>query len=197
MSGPDERVVDEPELVRSYSAPAVAPEPRDPYRRSSHHDPDLRPSLHDPYLRPTPADVLPRTVTGAQQRFTPSPPQWDNARVIVSVARDRGLPVYAAVIALATALQESLLENLTEAVDNDSLGLFQQRPSSGWGIPDELTDPAYAAGAFLDGLVARAPDFRELPLWESAQATQASAHPQAYAQWEEQAAAMVDEICGE
>ncbi|WP_280333119.1 hypothetical protein [Nocardia wallacei] len=60
-----------------------------------------------------------------------------------------------------------------------------------------MTDPAYAAGAFLDALTARVPDYRELPLWQSAQAAQVSAFPTAYAQWEEQAAAMVADILAE
>ncbi|RDI54233.1 hypothetical protein [Nocardia mexicana] len=178
-------VADEPELARIYAepipvGPAVLPEPP-----------------RDSYSSPAPEELLPREVVGSQRRFTPSPHQWDNARLIVAAARERGLPVYAAVIALATALQESLLENLTVPVDNDSVGLFQQRPSTGWGAPEQLTDPNYAAGTFLDALVARAPDFRHLPLWQSAQATQASAFPEAYAQWEEQAVEMIREILGE
>ncbi|MFJ1460800.1 hypothetical protein [Nocardia wallacei] len=169
-----------PELVRMYADPIPLPRPP-----------------RDAYVDPAPEELLPRETVGYQQRFQPGPHQWDNARVVVAAARERALPVYAAVIALATALQESLLENLTVPVDYDSLGLFQQRPSTGWGAPEQLTDPAYAAGAFLDALTARVPDYRELPLWQSAQATQASAFPTAYAQWEEQAAAMVGDILAE
>lgn len=167
-----------PELARMYADPIALP-PR------------------DAYTDPTPEELLPRETVGYQQRFQPGPHQWDNARVVVAAARERALPVYAAVIALATALQESLLENLTVPVDYDSLGLFQQRPSTGWGAPEQLTDPEYAAGAFLDALTTRVPDYRELPLWQSAQATQASAFPMAYAQWEEQAAVMVGDILAE
>ncbi|WP_187684466.1 hypothetical protein [Nocardia wallacei] len=167
-----------PELTRNYADPIVLP-PR------------------DAYTDPAPDELLPHETIGYQQRFEPSPHQWDNARIVVAAARERALPVYAAVIALATALQESLLENLTVAVDYDSLGLFQQRPSTGWGAPEQVTDPAYAAGAFLDALTARVPDYRELPLWQSAQAAQVSAFPTAYAQWEEQAAAMVADILAE
>ncbi|WP_460696305.1 hypothetical protein [Nocardia thraciensis] len=178
-------IADEPELARIYAepipvGPAALPEPP-----------------RDSYSSPAPEELLPREVVGFQRHFTPGPQQWDHARLIVAAARERGLPVYAAVIALATALQESLLENLTVPVDHDSLGLFQQRPSTGWGAPEHLTDPTRAAGLFLDALVARAPDFRHLPLWQSAQATQASAFPEAYAQWEEQAADMVREILAE
>ncbi|MBF6172259.1 hypothetical protein [Nocardia blacklockiae] len=173
-------VAAEPELTRRFAEPLVAPAPP-----------------RDAYADPAPEELSPRETVGAQQHFTPSPPQWENARVIVAAARERALPVYAAVIALATALQESLLENLTVPVDADSLGLFQQRPSTGWGLPEQLTDPAYAAGAFLDALTAGVPDYPELPLWQSAQETQASAFPLAYAQWEEQAAAMVGDILAE
>lgn len=148
----------------------------------------------DAYTRPAPADLLPRPPVDDQRHLDPDPQQWDNARSIVAVVRARALPVYAAVLAVATALQESLLENLTEAVDCDSLGLFQQRPSTGWGTPEELTDPAYAAGAFLDALLARVPNYRSLPLWQAVQAIQASAYPQRYAQWELQAATMVRTI---
>ncbi|WP_280267510.1 hypothetical protein [Nocardia wallacei] len=184
-TGPDHMVAEEPELARIYAEPRSL-------------DPVVLPAPpRDSYRSPAPEELRPREVVGAQQRFTPAPHQWDHARLIVAAARERGLPVYAAVIALATALQESLLENLTVPVDNDSVGLFQQRPSTGWGAPEQLTDPVYAAGAFLEALVVRAPDFRDLPLWQSAQATQASAFPEAYAQWEEQAAEMVREILAE
>src|SRR3954447_4839047 len=78
--------------------------------------------------------------------------QIANARTIAQVARDRGLPERAVVIALATAMQESRLRNLDYG-DRDSLGLFQQRPSQGWGTPEQVRDPVYAAGTFYDRLV--------------------------------------------
>jgi hypothetical protein len=141
--------------------------------------------------------LIPPPMVGPQRYFLPGPEQWENARTIVDVVRGRGLPLYAAVIALATAMQESSLENLTEAVDYDSLGLFQQRPSAGWGDSEQLTDPVYAAGAFLDALLDRVPDYAALPLWEAAQRTQASAFPDRYAQWEDQAMQMVSAIAAE
>ena len=78
--------------------------------------------------------------------------QSGNAALIAAVAVQRGLPARAATIALATAYQESDLRNL-EYGDRDSLGLFQQRPSQGWGTREEILDPHYAAGAFYDALV--------------------------------------------
>jgi hypothetical protein len=111
--------------------------------------------------------------------------QVANAATIASVGRDRGLPERAVVIALATAQQESRLRNLDYG-DRDSLGLFQQRPSSGWGSDAEVQDPVYAANKFYDHLV-------EVPGWETgrltdvAQSVQRSAFPEAYQQWEEMA----------
>jgi len=108
--------------------------------------------------------------------------QVANARTIAAVAYERGLPDRAVVIALATAQQESRLRNLDYG-DRDSLGLFQQRPSQGWGTEAQVQDPVYAAGKFYDGLV-------ELPNWDTgrltavADAVQRSAFPEAYAQWE-------------
>lgn len=111
-----------------------------------------------------------------------SPEQSANAATIISVARERGLPERAAVIALATAMQESKLHNIDYG-DRDSLGLFQQRPSQGWGSPAQVTDPRYAAGKFYDGLVG-VKNWKSRPLTQSAQAVQRSAYPDRYAQWE-------------
>ena len=108
--------------------------------------------------------------------------QIANARTIAQVAWDRGLPERAVVIALATAMQESHLRNLDHG-DRDSLGLFQQRPSQGWGTPEQVQDPVYAAGKFYDHLV-------QYPGWDTGDLTtvadgiQRSAHPLAYRKWE-------------
>ncbi|GAA5068589.1 hypothetical protein [Nocardia callitridis] len=152
------------------------------------------PPIPDPYADITKERLLPQGVVGDQQHFTPNPEQWDNARTIVEVVRQRGLPVYTAVISVATALQESLLRNLTVAVDYDSLGVFQQRPSQGWGVPEEVTDLRYATGAFLDELLDRAPAYAEIPLWQAAQAAQRSGFPTLYDQWADQAAQMVSDL---
>jgi hypothetical protein len=98
------------------------------------------------------------------------------------VAQARHLPPRAVVIALATAQQESRLRNLHYG-DRDSLGLFQQRPSQGWGTRAQVLDPAHAAGRFFDHLV-RVPHWQTGRLTDVAQAVQRSAFPGAYARWE-------------
>ncbi len=90
-------------------------------------------------------------------------------------------------VALATALQESTLRNLNHG-DRDSLGLFQQRPSMGWGTPAQVRDPAYAARKFFEGLLA-VEGWAGLPVTVAAQRVQRSAFPAAYAKWEGRAAA--------
>ena len=92
------------------------------------------------------------------------------------------MPAQGQVIALAAALQESGLRNLAHG-DRDSLGLFQQRPSQGWGTPIQIRTPTYAATRFYQALLA-VPDWQQLPLTAAAQAVQHSAHPTAYAQHE-------------
>ena len=109
--------------------------------------------------------------------------QAGNAAVISQVALDDGIApgARAAVIALATAMQESSLENLDHG-DRDSLGLFQQRPSQGWGTPEQIMNPAYAAQQFYRHLQ-RVRDWWSIPLWQAAQAVQHSALPTAYQKW--------------
>ncbi|OUE31038.1 N-acetylmuramoyl-L-alanine amidase sle1 precursor [Clavibacter michiganensis] len=126
-----------------------------------------------------------------------------NARVIVSEGRKAGVSDYGLVIALATAAQESTLRNLDWG-DRDSIGLFQQRPSQGWGQPADLHDPVYASRAFFGGSVNPNPGatrgLLDIPGWKSmtvtqaAQAVQYSAYPDAYAKWEASAWAWLDEI---
>jgi hypothetical protein len=104
--------------------------------------------------------------------------------------------IRSAVIAVATAMQESRLHDLGYG-DADSLGLFQQRPSSGWGTPQQIMNPAFAADAFLAALQqyqAGNPGWAAQPLWASAQGVQRSGLPFAYAQWEAQAASLVKQI---
>lgn len=149
------------------------------------------PTKADPYANVTIASLEPTGLYGSQQYFTPNGAQWANAKTIVAVVKQRGMPLYAAVIAVATAMQESSLVNLTTATNYDSLGLFQQRPSMGWGSPAQLTDPVYATNAFLSALTTYAPNFQSQSLWSSAQAVQRSGFPTAYAQWQDQAAQMV------
>ena len=120
--------------------------------------------------------------------------QRANATAIVDTAVARRLPSRAAVIAVATALQESSLRNLPHG-HADSIGLFQQRPSAGWGDPTQLMDPPFAADLFLARLV-KVPHWQTRPLTEVAQAVQISAHPDAYARWEPAAAAIVSGLLG-
>jgi hypothetical protein len=104
----------------------------------------------------------------------------DAATVAAVAARDQ-LPARALTIAYATAFQESKLENLSYG-DRDSVGIFQQRPSEGWGSAAQLQDPAYAAGAFFGALV-KVPHYATLPVYEAAQAVQHSADGYAYQQY--------------
>ena len=123
-----------------------------------------------------------------------SPAQADNAAAIAAIAVRRGLPARAATIALATALQESGLINLDHG-DLDSLGLFQQRPSQGWGTPAQVMDPVYAANTFYDHLVT-VPDYTAIPVTQAAQAVQRSAFPDAYAAHETRARAFASALTG-
>ncbi|MBG6179853.1 hypothetical protein [Arthrobacter sp. CAN_A1] len=123
--------------------------------------------------------------------------QAENASLIVAVAVARGLPARAASIALATAVQESGLRNLDygDQAGPDSRGLFQQRPSQGWGTDEEVQDPLYAAGAFYDALV-KVPGYETLPITEAAQAVQRSALPDAYADHEAEGRAFASALTG-
>jgi LysM repeat protein len=124
--------------------------------------------------------------------------QRTNAATIVRVGRSLGVSDRGLVIALATAMQESNLRNLAHG-DRDSVGLFQQRPSQGWGTPGQLQDTVYASELFFGG--SRNPNpgvtrglldisgWSSMSVTEAAQAVQRSAYPKAYAQWEQSAAA--------
>ncbi|MEW2327264.1 hypothetical protein AB0880_05550 [Micromonospora chersina] len=133
------------------------------------------------------------SVQGAQSKIDLNDEQTANAKAIIAATKKAGLPERAAVISIATSLQESKLENLGhlgDKNDHDSLGLFQQRPSSGWGTPEQITDPEYSTLAFLKGLK-QVDGWQDMPLTEAAQTVQVSAYPDAYAQWEQQAADIV------
>jgi peptidoglycan DL-endopeptidase CwlO len=108
--------------------------------------------------------------------------QLENARTIIQVGASMGVSRRGVVIALATALQESQLRNLPYG-DRDSVGLFQQRPSSGWGSVAELTDPPTAARKFYSALL-KVVGWRHMDLTYAAQSVQRSAFPLAYAKWE-------------
>ena len=146
-----------------------------------------------PYAGVSYSDLEPTGTDGSQQRFSPDSDQWNNATSIVQAAKDLNMSAYAATIAVATAMQESSLHNLTTATNADSLGLFQQRPSMGWGTASELTDPTYAAKAFLRELPS---DYQNMSLSDAAQSVQRSSDGSLYSQWESQAAYMVHAIAG-
>ncbi|WP_308296923.1 hypothetical protein [Streptomyces sp. ISL-44] len=123
------------------------------------------------------------TATAADgQKYEMTPEQAANAATIAAVGISKGLPDRAVTIALATAMQESALRNLGHG-DRDSLGLFQQRPSMGWGTAEQIQDPVYSAGIFYDHLV-DVPGYSRLPLTVAAQKVQRSGYPQAYAKHE-------------
>ena len=126
--------------------------------------------------------------------YSLSTEQAANAATITAVAVKRELPRRAVTIALATALQESKLNNV-EYGDRDSLGLFQQRPSQGWGSPGQILDPRYSAGKFFDALV-KVPGWQRKQLTVAAQAVQQSGHPTAYQQWEDQAETLAGAFVG-
>lgn len=115
-----------------------------------------------------------------------------NALLIIATARDIGVRDYGIVVALAAAAQESGLINVDHG-DRDSLGLFQQRPSSGWGSPEQVSDPSWSIPAFfrgVDGADGVTMGLLDIDGWESmtvtqaAQAVQISAFPDHYAKWE-------------
>ena len=120
--------------------------------------------------------------------------QAENAALITAISVRRGLPARAASIALATAYQESDLTNL-ESGDRDSLGLFQQRPSQGWGTPEEILDPVYSTNAFYDAL-AEVDGYESLEITVAAQEVQRSGFPDAYADHEADARALASALTG-
>jgi hypothetical protein len=121
--------------------------------------------------------------------------QIANAQTIAAEASALGLPHHAVTVALAAALQESHLHDLRSG-DRDSVGLFQQRPSQGWGTPAQLVDPRYAASAFLRALAALG-SWQSLSVNDAAQRVQHSATPTAYGRWETEARALARVETGE
>ncbi|MDQ6782956.1 MAG: hypothetical protein M3063_05830 [Actinomycetota bacterium] len=134
-------------------------------------------------------------VSTAGGRFIMTPEQAANAATIAAVGHRLGLPDHAVTIALATALQESRLINLPSG-DRDSVGLFQQRPSEGWGTPRELRNPVYTSTAFYHALT-RLPGWESLAVTRAAQDVQHSAAPEAYAAQEAEARSLAIALTGE
>ncbi|MCX5069976.1 peptidase M23 [Micromonospora lupini] len=133
--------------------------------------------------------------------------QMENAEAIVRAGRKMGVPRRGLVIAVATAMQESNLYNVASGVlpesqdyphqgvgwDHDSVGLFQQRSSSGWGPVGRLMDPEFATRQFLTALE-QVPGWQQMRLTDAAQAVQVSAYPDHYQQHEWRATRVVDAI---
>jgi len=140
-------------------------------------------------LRPVP-------VVGAQEFMPVSGAQYANAKTIVNQAMAKGMGVRSAVVAVATSMQEAQLNNINYGT-GDSLGLFQQQADCGWGTPQQIMNPTYAADAFLTALSkyqAANPEWANQPLYQVAQGVQGSAFPTAYAKWEAQAANLVHSV---
>lgn len=124
--------------------------------------------------------------------------QIGNAAIIIFVGQDMEIPARGWIIAVATAMQESRLTNLGhlgDQNDHDSQGLFQQRPSSGWGTPEQVTDPVYSSTKFYEKLLT-VDDWETLPLTVAAQRVQISAFPDAYAKHEPVATDIVNTLTG-
>ncbi len=133
---------------------------------------------------------------GPQEYMPIGSQQMANATTIVKQALAKRMGVRSAVIAVATSMQESTLNNISYGT-SDSLGLFQQRPSCGWGTAEQIMNPTYSSDAFLNALQryqAANPGWVHQPLYETAQGVQGSAFPAAYAKWEAQAAGLVQTI---
>lgn len=138
------------------------------------------------------ADDCTATVDGRTVEMTTE--QAENAALITAISVGRGMPARAATIALATAYQESKLYNI-ESGDRDSLGLFQQRPSQGWGSPEQVLDPYYAANAFYDEL-ADVDGYETMEVTVAAQEVQRSGFPDAYADHEADARVLASALTG-
>ncbi len=153
---------------------------------------------HLPARLPSPLVAEACVVTGAYEG-TPetvdlSPEQMANAATIAAVGITKKVPARAIVIALAAAQQESKLFNL-EGGDRDSIGLFQQRPSQGWGTAEQIADPRYAAGRFFAALL-KVKGWQDMQISDAAQKVQRSADGSLYQRWAASSQAMTDAFVG-
>src|SRR5256885_1890254 len=142
------------------------------------------------------ADQVRPSMNGARMGSTVTGYNISCARTIVDTVKGHGLARRADVIAVTTAITESTLHNYTQADDHDSLGLFQQRPSQGWGTPAQLTDPIYATNAFLNAMLRKFPNNSWMTgdIGAICQAVQVSAVPDAYAREVHDAQLIVDAL---
>ncbi|MCX4388909.1 hypothetical protein OG777_18490 [Micromonospora peucetia] len=120
--------------------------------------------------------------------------QMANAATIAAIGIQRKMPDQAVVVALATAYQESGLRNLAGG-DRDSVGLFQQRPSQGWGTPEQIRDPRYAARKFYTALK-KVRGWEQMRVTDAAQKVQRSAFPEAYEKWADESEVLTRALVG-
>lgn len=134
-------------------------------------------------------------VTAAGSTYRWAPDQASNAAAITAIAIRRGMPPRAASIAIATAMQESKVRNVKFG-DRDSLGLFQQRPSQGWGTAEQILNPEYSTNKFYDALE-KISGYQSMDIAQAAQEVQRSAAGEAYAQHEAQARVTASVLSGQ
>jgi hypothetical protein len=134
------------------------------------------------------------TIRAAGMTESFDPEQTGNAALIAALSIKRGLPPRAATIALTTAYQESKILNINYG-DRDSLGLFQQRPSQGWGTEKQVMDPVYSTNKFYDALV-KVKGYENADITEIAQKVQRSGYPEAYRDHEGQGRVLASALTG-
>lgn len=122
------------------------------------------------------------------------PDQADTAALLSATSLRRGMPARAATIAIATGLQESKLRNIDYG-DRDSVGIFQQRPSQGWGSVEQILDPVYSTNTFYDALQ-EVDGYQDMEITVAAQTVQRSGFPEAYAQHEPRSRAWASVLTG-
>jgi hypothetical protein len=137
----------------------------------------------------------PCVVAGGGAEILLDADQLANAATVSAVGIRERVPEHAIMVALATAWQESKLHNLAEG-DRDSVGLFQQRPSQGWGTPEQISDPRYAAHRFYSALL-KINGWEDMRVTDAAQAVQRSAHPEAYEKWADKAEWLAHALIGD
>jgi hypothetical protein len=135
------------------------------------------------------------TAAGGGQDITLGTGQAGIAATIAGVAQRDALPARAVTVAYAAALQESKLQDLTYG-DRDSVGVFQQRPSQGWGKRSELENPVYATSKFF-GALDQVPGYQRLPIYQAAQDVQRSADGLAYQRYQRMATQMTVAFTGQ
>jgi N-acetylmuramoyl-L-alanine amidase len=198
----DVALAERPALI-TVQVPKAPAKPATPPARPATPAPVAQASAPPPAPAPAPApsSTVGQPVTGS---ITPlNAERRANAQIIVNVGRELGVPDYGIVIALATAMQESSLRNINWG-DRDSLGLYQQRPSTGWGTPEQIMDQAYATRLFFGGPqnpnkgrtrgLLDIAGWQNMALTDAAQRVQISAFPLAYAKWEPSAWAWLYEL---